>query len=1103
MGFEPVPQRPDLPKMEDRVLRRWQDREIFRKSVERTAGGSLFRFYDGPPTANGRPGVHHVEARVFKDAFPRYRTMKGEHVPRKAGWDCHGIPVELEVERELGFTAKSDIERFGVEEFNARCRESVTRYVDEFRRLSERVGYWVDTDDAYWTMSDQYIESVWWSLRSLFDQGLIYQDYRVAPYCPRCGTALSDHEVAQGYRDVEDVSVYVRLPLLTGPLSPGGTGLDDRDREHGASLLVWTTMPWTFIATTAAVVGADIRYVLARGGHAGDRPVVLAEERLDAALGEGAEVIRPIGLDEILGARYQGPFDLVGPGSPAEPDGDPASWRLVVTGDFVTTDQGSGIVSTGAAFGVDDLRVAKDNGLPVVNPVAPDGRFDATTGPYSGLHVRVADEQIVKDLRSSGLLVHAHSYAHSYPFCWRCDTALLYYAKPSWYISTSRFRDRMLSDNSGVDWRPPHIRDGRYGDWLRNNVDWALSRERYWGTPLPIWRCTECLHTVAVGSRTELAELTGADVADLDLHRPFVDRIEFDCPKCSATMRRVPEVIDAWYDSGAMPFAQFGYPHVPGSDDQFASMFPADYICEGIDQTRGWFYSLQAIATTLFGTGAYRRALCLGHIVDQNGRKMSKSAGNVISPWELIDHYGADALRWLLLVEGNPWQPRRMGTAPLQEITRRLLLTIWNTYYFFVSNANLAGWTPGDSPVPLAARPIMDRYVLAELADTVKTVDRAMADFDATTAGQRISDFVEDLSNWYVRRSRSRFAGDGPGQRSTDCEAAFATLYTCLTTLAGLLAPLTPFLADELYEGLVRSVAETAPESVHLTAFPGHDEQATDDVLRAAMTVARRVVTLGRDARQAAGIAVRQPLRLCLVTVPAADEPLFDLVREVIGAELNVKDVRLVGSQQGGGTSSELKPDFRTLGKSFGKGTPAVARAIQEADATQAVQALRTTGELALTVDGSPVTVTADHVQVIEKPLAGWQASADGPYSCALDLEIDNQLREEGLAREFVRVVNDLRKRAGLERGDRIVLDVAVEDDPRDELQSMVRSHLTRILRDVVASSLTWNDRPAVGDDQMILLGDGRVRVALRAAADHCENDVAPCECARASTSVS
>jgi isoleucyl-tRNA synthetase len=1065
MTFRPVEQHPDLPALEQRVLQRWRDNRVFRRSLDATADGEVFRMFEGPPTANGHPGVHHVEARVFKDVFPRHRTMKGRSVPRRAGWDCHGIPVELEVERELGLASKPDIERYGVAEFNARCRESVTRYVGEFERLTERIGYWVDDDDAYYTMSTPYVESVWWSLKELYDRGLLYSDDRVVPYCPRCGTALSDHEVSQGYEQTEDPSIYVRFPLIDGPL-------------EGYDLLIWTTMPWTLVPATLAVVGEGIRYVLARGGRAGDRPVIMAAERVTDALGEGAEIMRDVALEEFVGSRYRGPFDYVGPGSPDDPDGDPASWRFVAVGDFVRIDEGTGVVHTGAAFGADDMRVARAHGVPVVKPVGPDGRFDERTGPYAGRFVMDTHSQIIADVEAAGLLLHAGRYTHTYPFCWRCHSHLLYYARPVWYISTTRFRDQMLAENAEVDWRPEHIRDGRYGDWLANNVDWALSRERYWGTPLPLWRCDACAHTVAVGSLADLGMRAGRDLAGLDPHRPYVDEVTFGCPECDGTMQRVPEVIDAWYDSGSMPFAQFGYPHVEGSAERFEATFPADFIAEAIDQTRGWFYSLQAVSTLLFGRSSYERALCLGLLVDADGRKMSKSAGNVIDPWTLIDRFGADALRWLLLVEGNPWQPRRISADALAEVTRKLLLTLWNTYYFLVTYAGVAGWEPALGAPEPADRPTMDRWALAELTDVVGEVDAAFGDFDVTRAGKRLAAFADDLSNWYVRRSRARFSAAHREADPADSAAAFASLHTCLATLTGLLAPLTPFLADELYSNLVASVDAGADDSVHLARYPVADEGLRDDALRAAMAAARRLVTLGRDAREQAGIGVRQPLRQAVVTLPGDARDTLALVGDIVAEELNVKRVD-VASGAAGMVSFLPKPNFRALGPVFGKRTKAVADAVTRADAGAAVAALRERGAFELDLDGEQVTVTREQVEVIEQPLVGWQVSGSGGYSVALDVSVDHDLRLEGLARELVRAVSDARKRRQLAFGDRVDMRLAVVEDPDGLVAAMLDAHGDDIARQVRADAIRIVDPDETGPGERATVGDTVVLLHL------------------------
>jgi isoleucyl-tRNA synthetase len=1047
---------PDLPALDMRVLERWRQRDVFRRSLQAREGAEPFVFYEGPPTANGRPGVHHVEARVFKDIFPRYRTMKGYRAPRKAGWDCHGIPVEVEVEKELGFKRKQDIEDFGVAEFNARCRASVQRYVDEWERLTERIGFWVDTDAAYWTMNPAYVDSVWWSLARLWDRGLIYQGDRVVPYCPRCGTPLSDHEVAQGYAKTEDPSLFVRLPIIEGPLA-----------EVGASLLVWTTTPWTLISNTAAVIGPDIGYVLARVAP-GEPPVVLAAALVEAALGEGAEHLRPVAHDELLGVHYRAPFDLVGPGSA---DGAPlADWHYVVSADYVTTQEGTGIVHIAPAFGADDLDTGRAHGLPVVNPVDAEGRFvDAVTG-FAGQFVKDADAGIIASLDERGLLQRVDTYTHDYPFCWRCGTPLLYYAMPSWYIATAAHRDELLARNASVDWHPAHVRDGRYGDWLANNVDWNVSRERYWGTPLPLWRCDVCDDITAVESRARLGELAGRDLSNLDPHRPHVDEITFSCAACGrGTKRRVPEVIDAWYDSGAMPFAQFGHPWVPGSAELFAQRFPADFICEALDQTRGWFYSLMAESTLLFDDNSYRSVLCLGLIVDDDGRKMSKSQGNIIDPWSLIDAHGADALRWQMLTDGSPWVNRRVGDESVGTVVRRLLLTLWNTAVFFTTYAALDGWAPATSTAPAVAdRDVMDRWVLAELADAVDIVDEALWRYDTTTAGARLGRFTDDLSNWYVRRTRRRFwSPDAAG--SPDKDAAFATLHECLTTLITLLAPFTPFVADELYERLVRAVDADAPDSVHLCDFPRAQPPHRDDDLRAAMDDARQVVTLGLAARNDAGIGVRQPLARALVTMPDAGR--WAQIAGVVADELNVKALDIPQSSAETVTV-RLRPNFRALGPRFGKDTAAVAAAVTAAPAEPVAAALRQTGHATLEVNGQPVSVTSDHVQIIEEPRTGWTVASNAGYSVALDVTIDRDLRLEGLARELVRALNDLRRRLDLPLDQRIRLRV----DAGDDLLVALATHRDAIAADVLAVEI---DVESVEAGTQIAVAGHPIRIAV------------------------
>jgi isoleucyl-tRNA synthetase len=1061
-GFDPVAQRPDFPAIEERVLTRWAERDVFARSLRARADAPLFSFFEGPPTANGPPGVHHVEARVFKDVFPRYRTMKGYQVPRKAGWDCHGIPIELEAESELGFTRKQDIEDHGVGAFNTKCRELVTAYVDEWERLTERIGFWVDTENAYWTMSPSYIDSVWWSLATLWERGLLYEGHRVVPYCPRCGTALSDHEVAQGYATTTDPSVYALLPVLDGPLA-----------AEGAALLVWTTTPWTLISNTAVAVGDHLDYVLA--SPAGDdRPLVVAAALVEEVLGADASVHRGVEIDELVGTHYRAPFEYV------TPSFDSPAWHTVTTADFVTTSEGTGVVHLAPAFGADDMAVADELGLPVVNPVDAEGRFGAEVTDFAGAFVKDADPAITEALSAKGLLLAAGEHRHTYPFCWRCDTPLLYIAKPSWYIATTTLRHRLLAENDEVDWHPEHIRHGRYGDWLVNNVDWALSRERYWGTPLPLWRCGDCDAVTALGSVAELAQHSGVSAEGLNPHRPAVDELPVSCAQCGGQAWRVPEVIDAWYDSGAMPFAQFGYPHAPGSVAAFEAAFPADFIAEAIDQTRGWFYSLMAVSTLLFDRNSYQTVLCLGHIVDAGGRKMSKRLGNIADPWELVAAHGADALRWQILTDGSPWVARRVGHEPLAEVTRKFLSTLWNTHYFFATYARLEGWMPHTSAAPeLGRRPVMDRWVLAELDQTVRAVDDGLAAFDAPTAGRALTRFVDDLSNWYVRRSRRRFwATDAD---PADTRAAFATLHECLTTVAELLAPFVPFVADELYEQLVVSVDGDAPDSVHLCDFPSPSAERDDQELRQVMAAARRLVELGRRARNEAGVGVRQPLPTAIVSLAAAEaEPAYARWVEVsalVAEELNVKTVT-VPDPQTTVVEHHLKPSYAGLGPAFGSRTPRVAAALEAADAERVAAELASGAAASVEVDGETVTVTTEHVEVVEEPRTGWHVAAEGGFSVALDLTVDEKLRREGHARELIRSLNELRKHHELALDERVRLRV----DAGGAAAEAIEAHRGWIASEALALELAHG--PVADGEELTVAGEPvRVRIETGQAA--------------------
>ncbi len=790
-GYRAVPPQVDLPAMEREILAHWHERDTFQRSLERTADGPRWTFYEGPPTANGKPGTHHVEARVFKDVFPRFKTMQGYRVDRKAGWDCQGLPVEVTVEKELGLSGKRQIEEYGIAEFNAKCRESAQRSTGEFEEMTERMAYWVDMSQAYRTMDSSYIESVWWSLKQIFDKGLLYEAHRITPYCPRCETGLSDHELGQpgGYETVVDPSVFVRLPLTSGPYA------------GQADLLIWTTTPWTLVSNTAVSVNPDVTYVLATDGG---KTVVVAEPLFESVLGEGWTIQdRVVGRDMERWA-YQRPLELVD-----FPPDEPA--HFVTLADYVTTEDGTGLVHNSPAFGGEDMAVATEYGMPVVNPVRRDGHFEDDVRLVGGQFFKHADADLVRELESRGVLFRHQAYEHSYPHCWRCHTPLMYYALPAWYIRTTQIKDALLRENEKTNWYPETIKWGRYGDWLHNNVDWSLSRSRYWGTPLPIWRCGDD-HLTCVGSLAELGELAGEDLSSLDPHRPFVDDVVISCPACGDEARRVTEVIDAWYDSGSMPFAQWGYPYLEGSDEKFAEAYPAQFICEAIDQTRGWFYSLMAVGTLLFDRSSYENVVCLGLLLAEDGRKMSKHLGNILEPMPLMDEHGADAVRWFMAASGSPWAARRVGHGTLQEIVRKVLLTYWNTVAFQALYARTNGWTP-DQPAPAAdRRPVLDRWLLSQLHRLTRDVTEALENFDTQRVGSRLAAFVDDLSNWYVRRSRRRFWDGDP--------AALSTLHETLHVLTRLMAPLTPFVSERVWQDLFVPTDDSAPESVHLARWP-------------------------------------------------------------------------------------------------------------------------------------------------------------------------------------------------------------------------------------------------------------------------------------------
>ena len=1032
-----MPAHADLPAIEHEMLARWNRNRTFEASLKQTEGGRRWTFYEGPPTANGMPGVHHIEARVFKDLFPRFKTMQGFHVKRKAGWDCHGLPVEVAVEKELGLSGKKDIEAYGVAEFNERCRESVLRHVDAFSALTTRMGYWIDLSDAYRTMDPDYVESVWWALKTIFDKGLLVRDFRISPYCPRCGTALSDHEMGQPdvYRDVTDPSVTVRFPLTSVPAGAS-------PHLAGADLLVWTTTPWTLVSNTAVAVHPDVEYVVAVKD--GDK-VVVAEPLSARVLGEGWDVLATVRGTDLIGAKYERPFGIV----------DIPDAHIVVAGDFVTTEDGTGMVHLAPAFGADDMETSRAHGLPVVNPVRPDGRFEDSLPLVGGMFFKDADKPLTADLAERGVLFKSEVYTHSYPHCWRCSTVLLYYALPSWYIRTTAIKDQMLAENEKTNWQPPTIKNGRYGEWLRNNVDWALSRTRYWGTPLPLWECPDG-HLTCVGSLAELSGLAEQDLSGLDPHRPYVDDVTFPCPTDGLEAHRVPEVIDAWFDSGSMPFAQHGAPL--RNLREFEEAYPAQFICEAIDQTRGWFYSLMAVGTLVFGRSSYENVVTLGHVVDEQGRKMSKHLGNVMEPMGLLNEHGADAVRWFFAASGSPWGQRRIGSSVLDEIVRKVLLTYWNTVSFLVLYANAAGssgsvWKPesgASAPAP-AERPLLDRWLLSELHACVRDVTASLEAFDSAAAGRRIASLIDDLSNWYVRRSRRRF-WDGPG--SADGAAAFATLHEVLVVLTQLMAPVTPFLADYVW-GVLRP-GDTA-ESVHLTSWPSYDASLIDEELSSRMALVRRLVELGRSARSAASVRTRQPLSRALVGA-AGFGALPGALRDLVTDELNVHTLEPLDAAGDSLVSYTVKPQFRSLGRRFGASTKEVAAAIGAADPA-ALAAAVASGSASVSVPAlGTVPLTADDVIVTQTPLEGWGVAIAGGETVALDLAVTPALRAEGLAREVVRLIQEARKNDGLDVTDRIVLRWSASDP---ELAAAFGEHGELIAGEVLAVSFGPGEGPA------------------------------------------
>lgn len=1010
----------DYPGMEKDIIEFWEKNEVFRKSIELNDGRERFVFYEGPPTANGRPGIHHVISRTIKDLVCRYHTMLGYHVPRKAGWDTHGLPVEIEVEKMLGISGKQQIESYGVEKFNKLCRESVFKYVKDWELLTRRMGYWLDYQNPYITYENDYVETVWWILKQFWEKGLLFQGHKILPYCPRCGTGLSSHEVSLGYKEVEDPSVFVKMRI---------------EDEPGASFLVWTTTPWTLISNVALAVGADHTYCRVRHGR---ETLILAEALVKKLLGEEAVILETFPGSELQGMKYERLFDYV-----AVPPDKNAFY--VTLGDFVSLEDGSGIVHMAPAFGADDYEMSRKYDLPLLQPVDGEGKFTSEVTPWAGRFVKDADTDIIRDLDSRGRLFRAEGYKHNYPFCWRCKTPLLYYARQSWYINTSRFREELLNNNSSVEWYPPEVGRGRFAEWLSNNVDWALSRDRYWGTPLPIWICEGCGNSHAVGSIAELREL-GRDVPeDIDLHKPYVDRVELACGKCGGMMRRTPEVIDCWFDSGSMPYAQLHYPFE--NKAEFEQSFPCHFICEAIDQTRGWFYSLLAIGTLLKGKAPYRRVLVNDLILDKNGQKMSKSVGNVVNPWTIFDSSGADALRWYLLNVSQPWLPKRFDEEGVREVSRKFFDTLKNVYSFFTLYANIDNWDPFKDLPSKTTTDELDRWIISRLHTTVRGVRADLDACELTRATRRIQNFViDEVSNWYVRRNRRRFWLSGDSDYKLQ---AFQTLWAVLATTARLIAPFAPFMAEELHRNLVASQNPDMPESVHLTDFPEADENLIDTALERKMEDAINLVVLGRAARNRSKIKVRQPLATMLVSLPhELDDVEFSSIGQVIGEEINVKRIEPVRDAWDYVTLS-VKPDFKVAGPRFGPRVKDLSRALAAMGQEQ-IREFHETGSVELKLDTETLTVRLDDVELRSEDREGFVVELYNGYAVVLATTLDRGLIEEGFARELVNKIQNMRKSAGFEVIDRIEIGV----DSTEQIKSAIESFGSYIARETLCREL-------------------------------------------------
>lgn len=1011
--YRKVPTDLNFVAREKEVEKFWEDREIFKKSMENRKEAETYTFYDGPPTANGKPHIGHVLTRVIKDMIPRYRTMKGYDVPRKAGWDTHGLPVELEVEKHLRIDGKEQIEEYGLEPFIKYCKESVWKYKGMWEDFSKTVGFWADMDDPYVTYENNFIESEWWALKQIWEKGLLYKGFKIVPYCPRCGTPLSSHEVAQGYKDVKERSAIVRFKV----------------KGEDAYILAWTTTPWTLPSNVGLCVNPNETYVKVKSG---EYTYYMAEALCEKVLEEGCSILETFVGKDLEYKEYEPLFDFVNPDKKA---------FFVTCDTYVTLTDGTGVVHIAPAFGEDDNKVGRKYDLPFVQLVNAAGEMTKET-KWAGVFCKKADPMILKDLEERGLLFSAPVFEHSYPHCWRCDTPLIYYARESWFIKMTAVKEDLIRNNNTINWIPESIGKGRFGDWLENVQDWGISRNRYWGTPLNVWEC-ECGHQHAIGSIEELKKMSGNCPDEIELHRPYIDAVTISCPECGKEMKRVPEVIDCWFDSGSMPFAQHHYPFE--NKDLFEQQFPANFISEAVDQTRGWFYSLLAISTLIFNQAPYKNVIVLGHVQDENGQKMSKSKGNAVDPFDALETYGADAIRWYFYVNSAPWLPNRFHGKAVMEGQRKFMGTLWNTYAFFVLYANIDEFDPTKYSLDYEKLPVMDKWLLSKLNTLVKTVDTCLENYQIPESARALQEFVDDMSNWYVRRSRERFWAKGMEQDKIN---AYMTLYTALVTVSKIAAPLIPFMTEQIYQNLVCAVDKTAPESIHLCDYPVAEESFIDKQLEVDMDEVLKIVVMGRAARNTANIKNRQPIGQMFVKAPHS-LPVF--YQEIIEEELNVKKVVFTDDVRDF-TSYSFKPQLKTVGPKYGKQLGSIKNALSEINGNEAMDTLNETGALTFTFDGTEVVLTKEDLLIDTAQTEGYVSEGDNTITVVLDTNLTPELLAEGFVRELISKIQTMRKEAGFEVMDHIL----VYSKDNEAIEGILKDNEEEVKSEVLADSIQF-----------------------------------------------